>query len=228
MIHRRALIGTAVGLAAVLLPFLLFSHAQYGAWLPPYYVPSRLQDPSHYSFLDSLALVLVSPARGLLIYDPIILLAAVGVVLKVRRDRFSAVDVLMVATFFGQLAIIASYGSTNGFTYGPRLMLDVVPFLVIQAAPVLSAVLNHPAWPGPAQTRHALAILTVGVLTWSVFVNATGAVLRAAVCWNEVPVSVDEAPARVWDWSDLPFTRPYRQLADGRSLRDVAVGPCTA
>ena len=61
----------------------------------------------------------------------------------------------------------------------------------------------------------------------SVVINATGVGLGAAQCWNIDPGSVDADPQRVWSWADPPFLRPYRQLADGRSLGQVRARSAT-
>ena len=140
----EALAWPAVGGATVLVPFLVISRWQYGAWLPPYYLPSRLSDPRRYGFFESLGVNMISPARGLLIYDPILVVAVIAAVLAVRRRTFTAFQAALWAAVLGQWIVIARYGSTGGYTYGPRLMLDVVPILLVLAAPVLHTWVNAP------------------------------------------------------------------------------------
>ena len=63
--------------------------------------------------------------------------------------------------------------------------------------------------------RRALVTLTVVALVWSVGVNAQGAILRSAWCWNNEPTSVDAHPSKLWDWSDPQFARGLRTLVWG-------------
>lgn len=223
--YRSSILLVALGAIVVLGPFLLFSALQYGSVLPPYYLPSRLSDPARYSFWESLGVNLISPSRGLIFYDAVLLLAAAGLILRWRSRTFSSMDGLLAATVVGQLVVIAGYGSTHGFTYGPRLMLDIVPFLVLLAAPVIAFV-PFPVGDGRRWSIGSVAV--VAVLVWSFFVSATGGVLYASACWNTTPVSVDVDPGRVWDWSDPQFLRPYQDLLSGRSVTEVALSPTCA
>jgi membrane protein YdbS with pleckstrin-like domain len=104
-------------------------------------------------------------------------------------------------------------------------MLDIVPFLVLLAAPVIAFV-PFPVGDGRRWSIGSVAV--VAVLVWSLFVSATGGVLYASACWNTTPVSVDVDPGRVWDWSDPQFLRPYQDLLSGRSVTEVALSPTCA
>ena len=232
--HRSVWRPVAVGAVAGALPFLLYSRWQYGTFVPPYYRLARLADPARYGFGESLLVNLLSPARGLLFFDPVILLAAVGLVLRVRRRMLTPTDVVLALAVVGQLLVIGKYGSTGGYTYGPRLMVDILPMLMVLAAPTLTRFDARPVDPGPARSRgsgrslarYAGTTALVLLIAWSVFVNASGALSRAGVCWNSDPVSVDVQPARVWDLSDPQFLRPARALLSGESLHDVVLRHC--
>jgi hypothetical protein len=116
--------------------------------------------------------------------------------------------------------VISKFGSTNGFTYGPRLLMDVVPLLVLLAAPTFGVL----RLPRPSSVSKLLAMAgVIVVLAGGLFVNASGALSRAAVCWNVSPEKIDDAPERVWDWADPPFLRPWRALAEGAPF---FVGTC--
>ncbi|MEA9985266.1 hypothetical protein [Subtercola sp. RTI3] len=129
-------------------PFVLFSLNQYGTLVPPYYyVPTRLTDPPVYGFFESFALILVSPSRGLLFFVPVVLLAGLGVWLRIRSRQFTGLDAVLVVAIGAQVVLIAFYGSTGGFTYGPRLLMDVVPFIVYLALPAIG-LLGRRAAPG--------------------------------------------------------------------------------
>lgn len=225
--YRPMIIRFVSGAVLVLVPFLLYSRWQYGTFLPPYYQLSRLSDPVRYGFGESILVNLVSPSRGLLFFDPVIVLAVIGVVLRTRRRVITPIDVFMMVAVFGQLILIAKYGSTGGYTYGPRLMIDVLPMLMVLAAPTLAPLCRRSDTEKQTARRLVVAGLVV-LLAWSVFVNASGALSRAGVCWNSDPVSVDVEPQRVWDLSDPQFLRPTRAVFTGESLHDVVLAHCKA
>lgn len=222
--RRAALLPTALPLLAILVVFIVFSKSQYGALLPPYYLPGRLNSGPIIPFLEGLGLNLFSPSRGLAIYDPILLVAFFGLYQSVRTRQIHSWQVALWLVVMGQLVVIAKFGSTGGDAYGPRLMLDVVPLLVVLAVPPLAA-LWRPAKPRRVETL-ALSLVIV-VMGFGLFVNGTGGVLRSARCWNIVPDKIDSNPGRIWSWSDAQFLRPYKQLAHGGTLADVMTPNCS-
>ena len=53
---------------------------------------------------------------------------------------------------------------------------------------------------------------TVGAALFilSVILNGVGATSSRAVHWNVLPVNIDAAPERLWDWHDPQFLAPCR------------------
>jgi hypothetical protein len=222
--HRRALLRVASGAAIVAVPFVAVNLVSYRAVLPPYYSGTRLGSEASIGFVDAALMYLFSPSRGLLIYDPIVVLAVAGVVVKLRRRHFTALDGAVCAAVVGHWLVIASFGSSGGSSYGPRYMTDVLPFLVYLAIPAVIAIFGE-GWRVVPARRVAAGVACV-LLGWSVVVNASGAVLRSAYCWSATPVQVDDRPSRIWDWSDPQFFRPVADLRDGMSVHDVVLGSC--
>ncbi len=220
--YRRAAWATVLTASSVAGVFLVISRVSYGIWLPDYYSFGRFNGKVAIGFFDGLFYNTVSPSRGLLIYDPILLLAAAGVVVLWRRQEITPAVTIAALSFPIQLLVIADYGSDGGTAYGPRLMIDVVPLLAFLAAPVVAMALDRTC------NRRALSLgLVITVSTFGLFVNATGALLRSSRCWNDVPVNFDSKPSRAWSWSDAQFLWPYRQIADGGSFHDVETPVCT-
>ncbi len=76
--------------------------------------------------------LLISPGKGLLLYNPIVLLGFIGLMPLARHRRAEAV--LFAA--FGLISILfyAAYNFwTGGWNWGPRYMLVLLPFLLLAA-----------------------------------------------------------------------------------------------
>ena len=158
---RAVLLPIVAGFVICMTPFLLFSYNQYGQFLPPYYQPGRLGQAAPFSFGNALLENLISPSRGLILYDPVVLLAVLGLVIRIRMRKVNDLDLLIAIFVCAQWIVIAAYGSTGGATYGPRLMLDTVPYLTILSIPALSFLMSK------------------GRLRTGVLAPAS----RAALCW---------------------------------------------
>ena len=199
--HIRELPRYLAGAALVAAPFVLHSVSVWGAPLPPYFAPARVAHAG--TFAEALAGNLVSPARGLLVYSPILILVPVGIVLAVRRGTRRPLVVLAVGIVVAHWLVISSFPHWwGGWCYGPRLFTDMTPLLVWLLLPALDALgrVQRP-WRIPA-------VAAVGLLAAvSVAMHFRGAVDTDTGAWNARPVSVDDAPGRLWDWSDPPFLR---------------------
>jgi hypothetical protein len=149
---------------------------------------------------EGLAGLLISPNRGLLVYSPVVLVAAAGLGTAVREGmRSPLLWCLAAATvqwlFYGSYAVW-----WGGYTYGPRYMLDVLPLAAPLAAAGLAVLRTRIA--------HATAVL---LLTWSVVVAATGAFCYPHEQWNNDPTNVDRDHARLWDWTDIQIARCWQR-----------------
>jgi hypothetical protein len=75
--------------------------------------------------------LLISPGKGLLIYNPIVWLGVIGLIALPRR-RDEAVLFILIALV--SLVFYASYNFwTGGWNWGPRYMLVLMPFLLLGA-----------------------------------------------------------------------------------------------
>ena len=149
--------------------------------------------------------LLVSPSRGLVVFSPIVLVCAAAFG---RRDQRSPLGWWTVAAAI-QFAVYSSYSAWwGGHTYGPRLVLDVLPFLVPAAALGASRIVRRPA--GAAVGAAALA--------WSAALAATGAFVYPNEQWNTDPADVDTHHERLWDWGDPQFIRCWTIGPDSRNF----------
>ena len=155
------------------------------------------------SFLAGLLGVLVSPSRGLFVYAPILLYPVAGLVLWVfrRRGGLLACAAAVTAVGIGTIAMFSVWW--GGHSFGPRLVADVLPALVLGLVPV---------WPAAWRSWRGRAIL-VAVFAVSVAAEAVGAFHFPSprdVEWNTSPRNVDQAHERLWDWRDPQLLRLLR------------------
>jgi hypothetical protein len=142
----------------------------------------------------------ISPNRGLLIFSPIVALAAGGLSAAARGGWQS--DLRWCALAAGaQYFLYGSYAVWwGGHTFGPRYILDVLPLLTPMAANAI----------GQRRLGRA-ATAAIGVmLAWSIVVAGTGAFVFPNERWNLMPEDVDRHHERLWDWSDTQIVRAWR------------------
>ena len=147
--------------------------------------------------------LLISPSRGLLVFSPVFLFAAIGIYLWFRDGRAWYPEIfgtcLLVAAV--HLAVISRWrGWTGGFNYGPRLLTDVVPCLVILMIPALRLVERSRGW----KLAFASALLV------SVLVQGIGVFFYPNGHWDALPESISRRRERLWDWKDNQIFRSVR------------------
>ena len=167
------------------------------------------------SLPSGLAGLLLSPGRGLLVYTPILLFSIVGLAMRLRsRTRGGGPPVYLVSALFS-ISLLLVTGKWRlwwgGHCYGPRLLTDILPCLMILMLPALELVSRAVL----ARTLFVLALL------WSTFVQTVGAFCYPGSRWDETPVAVGDRPARLWDWKDSPLAR---SLSAGPRLGPDAAG----
>ena len=216
LFHRTLFIRYALTGAAWLLGFVFYSWFHYGQLMPDYYRADRLL---FNVFWTALAGNLVSPARGLLIYVPVVLFVFY---LLVRFRKFVSHPRLVwlsLSIVVAHLIVISGFPHWwAGHSFGPRFTTSLVPWLVLLAILAVRAMLN---WREQQTDRtHAFAwraqLFCGGLLLFfSVFINTLGATSHATWLWNMRPRGIDEHPDRLWDWrqpqflaSFLPFPEP--------------------
>lgn len=176
-----------LSLAAV---FILFSLHTYGQILPDYYLPKRLEGGDFFkAFIGNL----ISPARGLFVFSSFIAVVWLfprhqGV--KWGRGCFF-ISVLWPLT---HLVIISRFPHWwGGHSYGPRLMIDCLPGLLL---------LTLAFWPSVSvlkanQLRATALIISV---IFSLVVNTGQGMFNPWTAhWSNAP-DIDDYPEYLFDW----------------------------
>jgi hypothetical protein len=191
-IHQRRellrFLGSAAPVAAV---FFGYNLLVLGRLLPSYFTTL----PSPYPFALGLAMNLVSPSRGVLVFMPTVLVAVAGAVVAIRKRWLFPLSPYLAAIPVVHWIFIAPYWP--GHCFGPRYFADMTPFFCIFLVPAALF------W-----GKQRLFRVTFGILALcSVFVNLRGGTSIAVNQWSALPVGVDQAQERVWDWHDPQFLR---------------------
>lgn len=192
---RRAAVSSAVVLGFLLLGFGAFSYAEFGQPLPDYYLPKRLAGGE---FVTALVGNLISPARGLLVFSPFILVAALGAGLRRQSWPLSRAWLLLglVWPVLHLLSVSRFPHWWGGWCYGPRLMTDALPGLF------LLTLRGWPTWPTRTVQWAQVSALAVAA-TFSIFVHSyKGLFDYYTQDWNHEP-NVDQHPEYIFDW-DYP------------------------
>jgi hypothetical protein len=203
IVHRRRLWRFLAGGLVVGAPWIAFNLHTYGNPLAPYYAGDRLGGSR---FLEGLAVNLVSPARGLLVYSPILLFAGYGLWRKARRGQTDALDWTLATVIVAHWVGVSNFHNWwAGHSYGPRFMSDMLPFLAYFLIPSVAEL----RWGSLPQRAEVLAFAMLALLSLAVHVR--GATSQRPFRWNDGPPNIDQAPSRAWDWRHPQF------LADKRT-----------
>lgn len=198
-LRRRELAGhVLVGTAATHAVMLSANLLLVGRAVPPYFAGGRVG--WHDELVDAAAANLVSPARGLLVFSPFLIGAAL-LAAPSRRANWSSdlsAYVLVAALGTAGYLVVASGFEESwwaGASYGPRFMTEAL----VLVAPV--ALLG---WFADHERRSNLRGARLGIvsalLLWSAVAHGTGASISAVDCWNRARTTIP-APG-VWDWDE--------------------------
>ncbi|MDP3980332.1 MAG: hypothetical protein Q8Q33_02840 [Chlamydiota bacterium] len=185
----------------IMIPFFLYNLNIYANLLSPYYMPGRIGlNPDFY---EALAANLFSPARGLLIYSPVLLLTVFGFKLKSKQNDllYKLIAVIIIAHWIS----ISSFPHWwAGHSYGPRFFTDMIPYFMFLLIPSFKW-LSHARGP----MKFICMVLCIMSISISGFIHARGALSFEANEWNDKPQNVDAFPDRIWEWKDPQFMRGF-------------------
>jgi hypothetical protein len=202
---RRAVL-LALASALAFAPWAWLHGSIYGNPLGP---SSGQLDAANWTanLFAALAGVLASPGRGLLVYQPWLLLAGAALVPAVRR-HFAADRAVLpagwrlfcVAVVVLHLAVVSSWRCWfGGCCWGSRLASEVVPPCALLVVRPLAGLWANRAGRG--------LILAVGLLSLLLHV---GAVCTQADQWNGW-CHIDETTEHLWSWAHPPFLYPLQR-----------------
>ena len=213
LFHRWSFIRYALTGAVWFASFVAYSWYHFGHLLPSYYRAGRFGTST---FFTALAGNLISPARGLLVYVPILLFVGFLLIRYRRVIRFPRLVWLSLSVITGHLMLISGFPHWwGGHSFGPRFTTGLVPWFVLLAILGIDALRQSP------NTRtifNLQKVAGVAVLVVSVFINTLGATSHATWLWNQRPKEIDRHPDRLWDWRQPQFLAGYLPYPKPREL----------
>jgi hypothetical protein len=205
--HREWFIRYAAFGIAIAILWFAYNLREFETLLPRYYMPTRVSTSA--TFGEAMLGNLVSPARGLFVYSPVLLLALSGLVLALRRHEERLLSACFAIIVVLHWLIVSRFPHWwGGHSFGPRFMTDVVPFLAYFVAfnfEALGKLSGLKLW----ASRGCIVLLAAA----SMFIHGRGATSNRPHQWNAVPSDIDHNPARLWDWRDPPFARNWSSLS---------------
>ena len=200
------LAGAAIGV----LPLLLFNAIVLGDPLEQGYGAKPFDLGA---MRDGLAGLLVSPSRGLIVYEPFVVFAFAAVtMLRVRRSLVERRLLSLMVAWIASLLLYATYAEWwGGRVFGPRFLDDL--------APIVFALL---AWGiGRGLVARGWARLLFWICAaWSLLIfNAAALVYDQS--WDTRPVNVNDDPSRLFAWADPQWLAVLRDVPSG-GVRVVA------
>lgn len=202
--YRRQFVAYAMAGAAWAIAFLLYSWSTFGQPIPGYYHQALFFNGN---FFDALSANILSPSRGLLIFVPA---TAVVVFLIVRHWRelpYRSLAVLALGALGAEFMVVAFYNRWwGGWSYGPRLLTGLVPWLVLLAVIGCRAMLDYCERRGAAARtyRQVVVASSVALICLGIAINANGAFNWQTGVWNR-RVHIDQTPSVVWNWRNPQF-----------------------
>lgn len=126
--------------------FIAFNYVRYGSILDrvysELYTQNKLFDFSAPHILARSFNLLVSPGKGILIFAPVVFLTFTGLRTMFRSHRDESILCFLI--FFVHFAFFSTFVLWHGdWSWGPRYLYIVVPFLILPVASLLNATMDR-------------------------------------------------------------------------------------
>ncbi|MEE9613927.1 MAG: glycosyltransferase family 39 protein [Thermodesulfobacteriota bacterium] len=192
--NEKAAIKTAATVGGFLVIFIIFSWTEFYQLLPDYYLPRKL---SGGHFIEAFLGSLISPARGLFIFSPFMLFPLFFFKKSWRILSENKALLILLAWPLLHLITISKFPMWwGGHSYGPRLMLDILPAIYVILVIIYSEI---------DKKSKAFNIVIAVAVAFSIYVNTYQGLFNLNTArWNAEP-SIDQYPEYLWDWKYPQF-----------------------
>jgi len=209
----RATIVAIVGAAIGVVPLLVYNMLAFGNPLEQGYGTK----PFDTSPLAGLYGLLLSPSRGLFVYEPYILFAfATIVLLKPGRDHLELRLLSLTYAWAATAILYSTYAEWwGGRVFGPRFLDDLAPALFV----LLAWGIGH-----GLLARWPVRALFWVCAAWSLLIFQAAAFAYDQNTWDLHPTNINVDPSRLLDWGDPQWLFVLRGMPDVGVRAIVAAG----
>lgn len=197
LVARRPVRELVAGVVVGALPLFAYNLVAFGSALEQGYGAKPFTTPP----LEGLYGLLLSPSRGLFVYSPF-LLFAIPPLVRAWRSRDAAAPALR-AFGLASLVLLLGYATYvewwGGRVFGARFLSDAFPVLITALAV---------APPARTWSRWLFGVAA----GWSLLLHNAAAFVYEQR-WDTVPVNVNFAPERLFDWRDPQWLAVLAQAA---------------
>lgn len=198
--RRKYLLQTVLGILVPLTLLAFYNTYYFGVpWMTGYgqsiLALTNWETPLVYGLLGQL----VSPSRGLLVFSPFLIFSLAGIVFIWRKKSSLSQDqrLLFRYLFFGLVFYILVMSKWaywyGGYSYGCRMLLDIVPLLMIFIIPVVKRRALKKKW---------LAVIFLFLISISIFFQLVGVLFMDGSWYNNYHQGPREDQSWLWDWKN--------------------------
>ena len=208
--YKKDSVVALVGAVPLALPLLAYHFHTYGSVLGAYV--SQKGDLTVQPFGDWLERVfwlMASPSRGVLWYEPVVVLTLVVALVRLPRVKGATLAVGLLG--FAMFTALYAHWSTwwGGYSFGPRLLTDALPWWILAIASMGRV--------GP-WFRNVTVVLTL----FGIAVNTIGTLEESPVIWDAHP-SVNRFPDRLKSIEDSQLLLGFLMAGAGGDVTRDAV-----
>jgi hypothetical protein len=207
--HRRNALWLLAGAAVPLAAFLYYNLDFIGHIAGGYAIVKPPKNFFQQDWSGVLGL-LVSPARGLLVFSPFLVFIPVGLIQRLRSPSSKGLAVALSFAAAAQILVYSQGDWRAGVSWGPRWLTDLLPILVWMLAPA------------PLVLRPLARGLLILAMVASVVVQTIGAFWYAKTSDELIYAGNPASMGGAWNPSNVPFLTELRHpRARGDLLYDA-------
>ncbi|MDH5510800.1 MAG: hypothetical protein OEZ32_10655 [Nitrospinota bacterium] len=197
-------------------PIVVWNTVAFGTIIPPYYQNQTDFVGAPLRIIERL----VSPNRGIFIFNPIFLFSFIGAALVWRKKEYHPIFKMAGACFILHTLFTALINGVGGWSYGPRLNAATMGYMALLLIPVWDCIktLGRPL-------RVLVSSIALCFVFWGFFVHLKGVVNWEVHKWNASPCDVMFYPERAWDWNDMQIFRTG-QINNSIASGELIISSC--
>ena len=180
------------------------------------------------NFWQALAGFFLSPARGVIIFDPFLILTAFGLYFLFKnKRRFDSKIIYFILALIAagvslSIALLFWKDWWGGESYGPRIFTDGIYWYFLAAVIIFGEIKNRLKFK-PA-SKKALTAAVLSSMAIGLFINVQGIYNKYAMEWNIFPNSDNYSREVLFDWRFPQFLMTKELLEEKYFVQGTELG----